>query len=155
ENDLPDLVLVDGGKGQLGVTTAVLKDLGIEDLHAAGIAKSRSQESGVASPERFFVPGRSNAIVPPQNSSMVHLLARIRDEAHRFAITYQRKKRKKGTLRTGLTDIQGVGPALAKKLLKQFGSIARIKDVSVEELSEVPGISASLAGAIRRHFTAK
>lgn len=155
ENDLPDLILVDGGKGQLGVATAVLKDLGIEDLHVVAIAKSRSQESGLASPERLFVPGRSNPIVPPQNSSVVLLLARIRDEAHRFAITYQRKKRKKGTLRTGLTDIQGVGPMLAKKLLKRFGSIARIRDVSTEELSDVPGISASLADAIRRHLTLK
>ena len=109
----------------------------------------------MASPERFFIPGRSNPIVPPQNSSVVHLLARIRDEAHRFAITYQRKKRSKGTLRTGLTDISGVGPVLAKKLLKLFGSIARIRDVSEKELSEVPGISMSLAKSIRAHLQLK
>lgn len=153
EDDLPDLVLVDGGKGQLNVATTVLKDLGIEDLHAVGIAKSRSQETGVASPERFFIPGRSNPIVPQQNSSVVHLLARIRDEAHRFAITYQRQKRSKATLRTALTDIPGVGPALAKKLLKHFGSLAKIKTASAQEVSEVPGISAVLAAQIKAHLS--
>lgn len=152
ENDLPDFILIDGGKGQLGVATAVLKDLGIEDIHAAGIAKSRSQETGSASPERFFVPGRSNPIVPAQNSPTVHLLSRIRDEAHRFAITFQRKKRSKGTLRTALTEIPGVGPNLARKLLNAHGSVARIKDCTPEELALVRGVSDRLAADIHGHL---
>lgn len=152
ENDLPDMVLIDGGKGQLGVATTVLKDLGIEDLPAVGIAKSRSQEYGTASPERFFIPGRSNPIILPQNSPVVLLLARIRDEAHRFAITYQRQKRSKGTLKSRLTEVPGVGPTLAKKLLNTFGSIAKIKAVSLKSLETVPGISPDLAKRIQDHL---
>jgi excinuclease ABC subunit C len=148
ENDLPDMVLIDGGKGQLGVATAVFRDLGIEDLECIGIAKSRSQEEGGRSPERFFTPGRSNPIVLAQNSNVVHLLARIRDEAHRFAITYHRKRKSKGVIRTSLTDIPGVGPTLAKKLLKHFGSVTAIRESSPEEISEIPGINRSLSSTI-------
>ncbi len=151
EDDLPDLVLIDGGKGQLGVAGAVMKDLGIEDLDLASIAKARAQESGGHSPERFFRPGRANPIILPQNSPVVLLLARVRDEAHRFAITYHRERRRRGTIRSSLTDIPGVGPTLARRLLNTFGSIARIRGLSAKELAEVPGISEGLAGLILDH----
>jgi len=154
EGDLPDLVLIDGGKGQLGVAMTVLKDLAIEDLDAASIAKSRTVEGG-HSPERFFRPGRANPIILPQNSAVVLLLARIRDEAHRFAITYHRERRQKATLRTSLTDIPGVGPVLARRLLNKFGSIARITGLSADELAEVPGVSAKLAGEILQQLAAR
>jgi excinuclease ABC subunit C len=154
EGDLPDLVLIDGGKGQLGVATAVLKDLGIEDLDAASIAKSRAVEGG-HSPERFFVPGRANPIILPQNSAVVHLLARVRDEAHRFAITYHRERRQKATLRTSLTEIPGVGPVLARRLLNKFGSIARMGVLSADEIAEVSGVSPRLAEAIQRQLAAR
>jgi excinuclease ABC subunit C len=154
EDDLPDLVLIDGGKGQLGVATAVLKDLGVEDLDAAGIAKARAQENGVHSPERFFVPGRSNPILLPQQSPVVLLLARIRDEAHRFAITYHRKRRTKSTVRTALTDIPGVGPARARKLLNQFGSIARIREASEGDIAALPGFTMALASQVKAHLGA-
>jgi excinuclease ABC subunit C len=152
EGDLPDLVLIDGGKGQLGVATAVLKDLAIEDLDAASIAKARAQEGGGHSPERFFRPGRANPIILPQHSPVVHLLARVRDEAHRFAITYHRERRRRGTIRTSLTDISGVGPALARRLLNKFGSIARIRGLSAEDFVEVRGISERLAAKIVDHL---
>jgi excinuclease ABC subunit C len=152
EDDLPDLVLIDGGKGQLGVATTVLKDLGIEDLDAISIAKSRVQEDGGHSPERFFVPGRSNPVVLPQNSPIVLLLARIRDEAHRFAITYHRKRRSKSTLRTSLTDIPGIGANRARKLLNKFGSIARIREADESEIASVPGFNGALARAILSHL---
>jgi excinuclease ABC subunit C len=151
ESDLPDLILVDGGKGQLGVATAVLADLGIEDLDAAGIAKSRL-ENGDRSPERFFVPGRKNPIVLPQNSPIVHLMARVRDEAHRFANTYHRKRRGKAVVRTALVDIPGVGPKRARTLLNRLGSVARIRAASVEDLAEVPGISTQMAQIIKDHL---
>lgn len=151
EDDLPDFVLIDGGKGQLNVATAVFKDLGIEDIPHAGIAKSRAQEDA-RSPERFFLPGRMNPVVPPQNGPVVHLLARIRDEAHRFAITYHRKKRSKATLRTALTDIPGVGPERARRLLNQFGSVARIREASLEDLALVKGFSAGLARQVHAHL---
>ena len=148
ETDLPDLVVIDGGKGQLGVAEAVFKDLGVEDLPAVGIAKSRAEDEG-RSPERFFIPGRMNPIILPQHSAVVRLMAHIRDEAHRFAITYHRKKRGKATLKTSLTSIPGVGPARAKALLKHFGSVAKVKAASVEEIAAVPGIGEELARAIK------
>ncbi len=152
ENDLPDLVLIDGGKGQLNVALAALRDLGIEDLEAVSIAKSRPEERGGRSPERFFLPGRSNPVVLPQNSPVVLLMARIRDEAHRFAITYHRSRRSKGVIRTTLTDIPGVGPVLAKKLLNRFGSLARIRELSASEIAELPGINNRLAEAVESHL---
>jgi excinuclease ABC subunit C len=116
----------------------------------ASIAKARDAGGRRAeSPERFFLPGRSNPVILDQQSPVVHLLARIRDEAHRFAVTYQRQKRTKGTLRTSLMRIEGVGPERARRLLRTFGSVARIREASLDELTQVPGISESLAGAIR------
>ncbi len=154
EDDLPDLVLVDGGKGQLGVVAAALGDLGLDDLPLASIAKSRTEEGGGHSPERFFIPGRANPIVPPQNSPIVHLLARIRDEAHRFAITYHRQKRAKSTLRTDLLDVPGVGPTRARALLKAFGSIEGVRKAGPARIAEVAGFNLTLAQAIQDHLDA-
>lgn len=151
EDDLPDLVLVDGGKGQLNVALAVLKDLGIEDLECASIAKSRAKEGG-PSPERFFLPGRSNPVILPQHSPVVHALARIRDEAHRFAVTYHRRRRAKTTLRTPLTDIPGIGPKRAKKLLTQFGSLERIRGASLGAIVAVPGFNQELAKTVKGYL---
>lgn len=148
ENDLPDLVIIDGGKGQLNVATAAFKDLGIEDLPHVGLAKARTEE-GARSPERFFLPGRSNPIILPQNGPVVQLAARIRDEAHRFAITLHRKQRGKATLRTALTDIPGVGPKRARALLNHLGSVARIREAGVEEIAQAPGFNEKLARQVR------
>jgi excinuclease ABC subunit C len=152
ENDLPDFVLIDGGKGQLGMATAVFKDLGIEDLPHAGIAKSRTQDEGGRSPERFFVPGRMNPIVLPQNGPVVQLSARIRDEAHRFAITYHRKKRGKVSLKNTLVEIPGVGPKRARTLLTQLGSVAKVREASAETIAALPGFSPSLAQEIHDYL---
>ena len=149
EGDLPDLVLVDGGKGQLGVAVAVLSDLGIEDLPTVGIAKSRALDGGGHSPERFFIPGRMNPIILPQNSPIVHLMARVRDEAHRFANTHHAKRRSKGTIRTALVDIPGVGPTRAKALLNAFGSLAKIAQGSVDKIAEVKGVTRPIAERIK------
>jgi excinuclease ABC subunit C len=151
ENDLPDLVVIDGGKGQLGVAQAAFEDLGIDDLPALGMAKSRS-EGKEHSPERFFIPGRANPIVPPQHGPVVQFMVRLRDEAHRFAITYHRKKRKEATLRTSLTSIPGVGPNRARTLLMRLGSIAGIRSSSVEEIAALPGFSDALAKVVLRHL---
>lgn len=155
ENDLPDLVLIDGGKGQLNVASAVFQDLGLEDIPHASIAKSRPEDDGAHSPERFFLPGRMNPIVPPQNSPMVLLLARIRDEAHRFAITHHRKQRSKGTLRTSLTSIPGIGPQKARLLLNKMGSVAKIREAQVESLAALPGITKELAQTVHEHLNNK
>jgi len=145
EDDLPSLVLIDGGKGQLGVAVAALQDLGLEDLPIASIAKARTQEEGGRSPERFFLPGRTNPIILPQNGPVVKLAARIRDEAHRFAITFHRKKRAAATRGSELTEIAGIGPTRAKALLKHFGSMKAVKEATAEALAATPGISRKTA----------
>jgi len=151
ENDLPDLAVIDGGKGQLNVATTVFKDLGIEDLPAAGMAKARS-EGGERSPERFFLPGRVNPVIPPQHTPAVQFMARIRDEAHRFAITYHRQRRGKATLRTALLDIPGVGPKRARTLLNGIGSLAKIRRSRVEEIAALPGFNETLAQTVCEHL---
>ncbi len=153
ENDLPDLVLVDGGKGQLAVATTVFQDLGIEDLPAASIAKSRAQGDGSRSPERFFVPGRANPIVLPQHAPAVNYLARIRDEAHRFANTYHKKRRGKAMVRTTLVDIPGIGPQRAKKLLNNFGSVAAVRNAAEDDIAALPGFTQALARRVKEHLS--
>lgn len=157
--DKPDLIIVDGGIGQLGILTAVMAELGICGIDLAGLAKSRV-ESGAAnssierSDERVFIPGRRNPLVLRQNSAALLLLARIRDEAHRFAISYHRKLRSGSALASALDRIQGVGAVLRKRLLEKFGSVQGIKKASVAELAAVKGITAELAERINRELTA-
>lgn len=148
QEDLPDLVLIDGGKGQLNVAHTVLKDLGFDRLACISIAEARSGKNNSASFERFFIPGRSNPIIPKQNSSVVRLLSIVRNEAHRFAITYHRKKRSKTRITSVLTTIPGIGSKRARQLLSAFGSVAEIKKASVEQLAAVPSISRNLAQII-------
>lgn len=152
EDDLPDFVLIDGGKGQLNVALAALKDLAIEHLDAAGIAKSRALEAGDRSPERFFLPGRSNPVILPQHDPVVRFLARIRDEAHRFAVTYHRKRRTKAAVRSALTSIPGVGEQKARLLLNTFGSVARLREAPVDAIAALPGFSKRQARAIKEHL---
>ena len=123
---LPDLIVVDGGKGQLTSGIEALLDVGIfNDVPIIGLAKRL---------EEIFVPGKSDSIMLPKTSSGLKLLQRLRDEAHRFAITFHRDKRSKRTFRSELTDIEGVGKLSAQKLLKKFGSVKKVSGASLEEL---------------------
>jgi excinuclease ABC subunit C len=140
---LPDLVIVDGGKGQLSAAVAVLSDLGLTEVPLAGLAKRQ---------EELFVPGRSESILLAPKSQGLYLVQRIRDEAHRFAITYHRKVRGRRALASAFDDIAGIGPARRQALLRRFGSVRRIRESSVEELAETPGITRELAERVRRHF---
>ena len=156
-NEFPDLIIVDGGQGQLGVLTAVLRDLGVTGVDAAALAKSRVEEGMtsreiVRTNERVFLPGRKNPVVLRQNSPPLLLLARIRDEAHRFAITYHKKLRGKNALRSSLADIKGVGEKRGKELLRHFGSLGKIREASVEELRKVRGMDGRTAEAVWGHF---
>jgi excinuclease ABC subunit C len=149
----PDLIVVDGGVGQLGILTAVLHDLGISGIDLAGLAKSRLAsdvrgEELRRSDERVFLPGRKNPVVLRQNSAPLLLLARIRDEAHRFAITYHRKLRGEAALTSALDDIPGLGPARRKALLEKFGSVTAIAGATLEELMAVKGVTRGLAEGI-------
>jgi len=158
DDPLPDLILVDGGPGQLNVLTAVLEELGISGPDAASLAKSRVEsgaglEDVLRSDERVFLPGRKNPVVLRQNSAPLLLLARIRDEAHRFAITYHQKLRGRETLRPSVGAIPGVGEKRWKTLLRHFGSLKKLRQASVEELMEAPGISRKIAEALREHLS--
>ena len=154
EDAAPDLVVIDGGKGQLAQAVAVLQDLGIHDVDVIGLAKSRVDKVGFGddevtrSPERVFLPGRKNPVVLKQNSAEIFLLERIRDEAHRFAITFHQELRRKATLKSSLDDIPGVGPATRKDLLRHFGSLRKVKTATLEELKAVPGVGPKMAETI-------
>ncbi len=140
---LPDLVIVDGGKGQLSAALRVLTDLGLADVPLAGLAKRF---------EELYVPERSGPIVLPRTSQGLYLVQRIRDEAHRFAITYHREVRGRRALHSELDDVAGIGPGRKKALLKRFGSVRRIREASVDEVAETPGISRDLAQRIKSHL---
>jgi excinuclease ABC subunit C len=160
EEVLPDLLLIDGGKGHLGVALKVLEDLGIQGVQAAGIAKGRRREPDRADPasgidpfvDRVFLPGRSNPVNFAAHSKGLHLLQQVRDEAHRFAITYHRKLRSQEMARSELDGIPGIGPKRKKALLDAMGDVERIRAASLEELRAVEGMNEKAASSIWDRF---
>lgn len=148
EGGLPDLLLVDGGKGQLNVARQALNDLGMTGMvELAGIAKERDGEG-----EKLYRPGRKDPILLPRHDQALLFLMRIRDEAHRYGINFHRQWRRRKNLRSRLDDIPGIGPARRKVLLSAFGSVKRISGASKEELAAVPGIGLEFAGRVRQFF---
>jgi len=133
---LPDLCLIDGGKGQLSAALQALEGLGLGDVGLAALAKRE---------EEVFLPGRSASVRLERRDRALHVLQRIRNEAHRFAVSYNRKLRGKRTVRSDLDDIPGVGPARRQALLTRFGSVRGIREASPAELARVPGFSDALA----------
>ena len=149
EEIFPDLILIDGGKGQLNAALDVLKELGIEGPDVLGLAKARSGEEGTEREfERVFLPGVEEPVLLEPTSATTHLVARVRDEAHRFAIAYHRKLREKRAVHSELDDIQGIGEVRKKALLRYFGSIDKIRQATVEELAAVKGMSKKAAEEI-------
>jgi excinuclease ABC subunit C len=141
---LPDLLIVDGGKGQLAVAVEVLESFDLLDkVPVAGLAKQR---------EEIFLPGRRKPILLPRRSQGIFLVQRVRDEAHRFAITHHRKRRRRAGVASQLDSIPGVGPARRKALLKAFGSIDAIRAASIEQLAAVPGIPHTVALTIKENL---
>ena len=140
---VPDLVIVDGGRGQLSAAVRALSELEITDVPLTGLAKRF---------EELFLPDRAAPVVLPRRSQALYLVQRIRDEAHRFAITYHRDVRGKRALRSELDDIAGIGPGRKKVLLKRFGSVRRIREATVEEVAATPGISRDLAERLKAHL---
>ncbi|HTK44584.1 MAG TPA: excinuclease ABC subunit UvrC [Patescibacteria group bacterium] len=137
---MPDLVLIDGGKPQVGAAKGVLDELGLHDMPLAGIAKER---------EELFQPDKPEPIVLPATSQALYLVQRIRDEAHRFAITYHRDLRRKASVRSKFDDLPGVGPRRRGALLRVFGSLKRVREAPVEQIAAVPGIGPKLAAQIK------
>jgi excinuclease ABC subunit C len=153
EEDLPDLVVVDGGKGQLAMALAAMADVGVKGVEAVGLAKMRVQSAPRSaeierSEERVFLPGQSNPVILKRNSNALFLLQRVRDEAHRFAITHHKKLRTRQTLFSTLDRIPGVGGARKRALLRAFGSIKRIEKATLEELLKVPSMNEKTAQEI-------
>jgi len=176
EGILPDLILIDGGKGQLNAALEVLWELGIimpsptpsppspplegEGIRiepdVIGLAKARSGEEGsIREFERVFLPGVEEPIILEPTSSVTHLVARVRDEAHRFAITYHRKLREKRAIKSELDDIPGIGEARKKALLRHFGSVEKVKQASMADMAAVQGMSKKAAEEVMEFYRKK
>jgi excinuclease ABC subunit C len=141
---LPDLLVVDGGKGQLSRAELVLDEFGLLGrFPVAGLAKQN---------EELFLHGRDEGLLLPRKSEGLYLLQRIRDEAHRFAITAHRRRRSREGITSILDAVPGIGPAKRKALMSHFGSLDKIRAATVEELTEVRGINEALAHAVRSHL---
>jgi excinuclease ABC subunit C len=135
----PNLLLIDGGKGQLGVAVRVLEELGLEDICVAGLAKRF---------EEVYLPGQSDPVRIPRDSPALYLLQQARDEAHRFAITYHRQLRDKKMIVSAIDDIPGLGPTRKKRLLKEFGSVKKMREVEEQDFVELPWLPETVGRAV-------
>jgi excinuclease ABC subunit C len=158
---LPDLLVVDGGKGQLGVALAAARDVGIDVRPGAGLpivalAKERETETSEPTnrPDRVFLAHGKDPIPIGPSSAEMFVLARLRDEAHRFAVGFHRSLRKRRTLRSALSGIPGVGPVRQRALLRHFGSLKKVGEATLAELLAAPGVTESAANAVRAYFEA-
>ncbi len=142
---MPDLVLIDGGKPQVSAAKGVLDELGLHDLPLAGLAKQR---------EELVLPDRAEPVLLPTTSQALYLVQRLRDEAHRFAITYHRDLRRKASVKSKFDDLPGIGPRRRGALLRVFGSMKRVREAPLEQVAAVPGIGPALAAKIKAHLEA-
>jgi excinuclease ABC subunit C len=148
EEHWPDLVLIDGGQGQLEAVRQVLSELGLEDIATVGIAKGPDRDAGR---ERFFLPDRPPFSLEPRDP-VLYFLQRLRDEAHRFAIGTHRTRRAAGISRSALDEVPGIGAGRKRALLHHFGSARSVAGATLEDIKAVPGISDALARKIHDHF---
>ena len=144
----PDLVLIDGGAGQLSAAKAMLDDLGVTDVPLVGVAKGPDRDAGR---ERFFVTGKSDFMLPTRDP-VLYFIQRLRDEAHRFANGSHAVRRSKQISEGGLQEIAGVGPTRKRALLNHFGTLKEIERAALGDLEKVPGVSATTAKAIFDFF---
>jgi excinuclease ABC subunit C len=166
--ELPNLILIDGGKGQLNIVNEVINDLGFSGkVELASIAKGREIHYSIRSSrinqrghlgsmegdiDKIYIPGRMNPLSLSKNSQELLFLMRVRDEAHRFAITYHKKLRTKKAFESELDFVPGIGAKRKTMLLKHFGSVSRIKEASIEEISSIPGMSRSAAEEVKQYL---
>jgi len=144
----PDLVLIDGGQGQLNAVSETLAELGVTDVPLVGIAKGPDRDAGR---EKFFVEGRTSFMLP-ERDPVLYFVQRLRDEAHRFAIGSHRARRKKDISKNPLDDIDGIGPTRKRALLRHFGTAKAVSKAGLEDLTSVPGISEAVARLVYDHF---
>jgi excinuclease ABC subunit C len=149
EGKVPDLVLIDGGKGQLAVAVEVFAELGMSDVALAAVAKGEARQPGR---EQLLLPGRPEPLAPGADHPGLHLIQQIRDEAHRFAIQGHRGRRGKARSRSPLESIAGIGAKRRQRLLAHFGGLRELQAASVEELAAINGISRALAERIHREL---
>ncbi len=148
--ELPDLILIDGGKGQLNIAHQVMSELGfIDKVDLASIAKGREEGES----DKIYIYGRKNPIMFSKNSEALFLLMRIRDEAHRFAIAFHKQLRGKRALISELDGVPGIGAKRKKQLIKHFGSISKIRGGSIEEIASLPGLNKKLAEELKKHLS--
>ena len=140
---IPDLVLIDGGKGHLGAALQVFLELGINDIPLSSLAKEN---------EELFVPYVSDPIVLPRDAQGLFLVQRLRDEAHRFAITFHRERRSKKSVQSTLDMVPGIGPKRKRMLIRRFGSVRGVRDATIEEIAATPGLTMTIARAIKDHI---
>jgi excinuclease ABC subunit C len=140
---LPDLIIIDGGKGQLHAAQEALTEVGRGDLTVVSLAKRL---------EEIFVPGRKESILLPRASQALYLVQRIRDEAHRFAVTYHRNVRQRSSVQSQIDQVPGIGASRRKALIKTFGSVHGIRAASAEEIAAVPGMNRKLAETVKEHL---
>ena len=152
QREFPDLVVVDGGKGQLSAALSALADLGAGRPDVVALAKARSRGGRQVAAERVFVPGDDRAVELPEHSYGYRLITRVRDEAHRFAIAYHRKLRRKESMKSPLTEVSGIGEKLAGRVMDQFKTLGRLEGADIDELAEVPGLSERLARKIKNYL---
>lgn len=148
ENDLPDLIIIDGGKGHLNIALKALAELNIITIDVIAVAKEQGRHDKGMTTEQVFLPNAKDPILLKRHSPILFLLQQIRDEAHRFAITFQRKRRGTQTIKTAVTSIPGIGPKKSKALLRHFGSVKSLQNATKEDLQQVKGLSKTNVEAI-------
>ena len=145
----PDLVLIDGGAGQLAVAREVLAALGLHDIPLVGVAKGPDRDAGR---EHFHLPGHARPLLLEPRDPVLYFVQRLRDEAHRFAIGTHRARRKKDIVKNPLDEIDGIGPTRKRALLQHFGSAKAVSRASLADLAAIPGISSAMAQLVYDHF---
>lgn len=149
KNLWPDLVILDGGKGQLSTGLAIFEELGIADVPIVAVAKGVERNAGR---EKIFLPGKAAPLSLPEGDAVLYFIQRIRDEAHRFAIGAHRTRRKNAAHKTPLDDIDGIGAKRKKALLKHFGSARAVSEAGIADIATVEGISHEMARKIYEYF---